>query len=49
MCFNCGYVASGDTIHLQNFFIGCLKNILGRIETVNQTLAKQISDPRYTF
>jgi hypothetical protein len=49
MCFYGSYVASGDTIDLQNFFSRCLKHILGRIETVNQTLAKQISDPRYTF
>jgi len=49
MGFYCGYVAPAHAVYLKKLFIGCLKNFLWRLEMINQTLAKQISDPRYTF
>ena len=38
MIFKGGYMAPGYTLYLNKFIFGCLENILGRLETINQTL-----------
>jgi hypothetical protein len=49
MIFYGSDMALGHPVNLQEFLGGSLKNVLGCFEKVYQTLAEEISDPRYTF
>ena len=42
-------MATGEPLYLKKFFIRSLKNILRRLEMIDQALGKEVPDARYAF